>query len=75
MCIENRKAMLQISSMSEIVRSEHRGRVQQLLRQAPVVAVLDRLHVVHAGARTFPLGERLWAVALRDLLRTDLGGG
>lgn len=33
---------------------------------------LDRLYVVHAGARTFPLGDRVRAVALRDLLRTDL---
>jgi hypothetical protein len=39
------------------------------MRSAPADLHLDRLDVVHAGERTFPLGERIRAVALRRLLQ------
>ena len=45
-------------------------RVTRSMRVAMETLGLERLDVVHAGEHTFPLGERLRAVALRDVPAT-----
>ena len=51
-------------------------RVTRSMRSVLDVLGLERLDVIHAGSKTWPMGERIRALALRRVLRdlTPLGG-